>query len=251
MTESSALLRFARHNTAMSAPASSPDLPLTDHAAAVLHLSRDPLLAQIIAQVGSLPVLTPTSDPFGTLVRSVNGQQLSVKAAASIHGRLVAALGQSVLGQPALGQPVSGSEAGPPTTVTAEALLSVDGETLRSFGLSWAKVRTVQALAAAALDGRVDFAHLSTLPDEAVIAALIPLPGIGRWTVEMFLMFALARPDVFSMGDLALRQGLTRLHPHTPPAEVLEGWAPYRTLAARYVWAENHRVKGGGEPVVG
>lgn len=241
MTESSALLRFARHNTAMSAPASSPDLPLTDHAAAVLHLSRDPLLAQIIAQVGSLPVLTPTSDPFGTLIRSVNGQQLSVKAAASIHGRLVAALGQSA----------PGSEAGPPTTVTAEALLSVDGETLRSFGLSWAKVRTVQALAAAALDGRVDFAHLSTLPDEAVIAALIPLPGIGRWTVEMFLMFALARPDVFSMGDLALRQGLTRLHPQTPPAEVLQGWAPYRTLAARYVWAENHRVKGGGEPVVG
>ena len=106
-------------------------------------------------------------------------------------------------------------------------------------------------LAAAALDGRVDFAHLSTLPDEAVISALIPLPGIGRWTVEMFLMFALARPDVFSMGDLVLRQGLARLHPLTPPAEVLEGWAPYRTLAARYVWAENHRVKGGGEPVAG
>ncbi|THF69064.1 DNA-3-methyladenine glycosylase 2 family protein [Deinococcus sp. Arct2-2] len=228
----------------MSALAPLPDLPLTDHAAALVHLSRDSLLAQVIAQVGDLPVLAPTSDPFGTLIRSVNGQQLSVKAAASIHGRLVAALGQAALGEP-------DAETGVPATVTPEALLAAEGETLRSFGLSWAKVRTVQALAAAALDGRVDFAHLSTLPDEAVISALIPLPGIGRWTVEMFLMFALARPDVFSMGDLALRQGLTRLHPQTPPAEVLESWAPYRTLAARYVWAENHRVKGGGEPVAG
>ncbi|MFB9991866.1 DNA-3-methyladenine glycosylase family protein [Deinococcus oregonensis] len=223
----------------MSAPAQLPAPPLTDHAAAVLHLSQDPMLAQIIAQVGNLPVLTPTSDPFGTLIRSVNGQQLSVKAAATIHGRLVAALGQPDV------------TTGTPTTIGAQALLAADGETLRSFGLSWAKVRTVQALAAAALDGRVDFAHLSTLPNEAVIAALIPLPGIGRWTVEMFLMFALARPDVFSMGDLVLRQGVARLHPQTPPAEVLEGWAPYRTLAARYIWAESHRVKGGGEPVVG
>ncbi|MDB5044803.1 MAG: DNA-3-methyladenine glycosidase [Deinococcus sp.] len=216
-----------------------PDAPLTDHAAALLHLSRDPVLAQVVAQVGSLPVLTPTSDPFGTLIRSVNGQQLSVKAAASIHGRLVAALGEP------------DAETGTPTTVTAESLLAAEGETLRSFGLSWAKVRTVQALAAAALDGRVDFGHLSTLPDEAVISALIPLPGIGRWTVEMFLMFALARPDVFSMGDLALRQGLARLHPSAPPAEILGTWAPFRTLAARYIWAESHRVKGGGEPVVG
>ncbi|UQN07731.1 DNA-3-methyladenine glycosylase [Deinococcus sp. QL22] len=229
---------------ALPLPAPLPDLPLTDHAAALLHLSRDPLLAQVIAQVGGVPVLTPTADSFGTLIRSVNGQQLSVKAAASIHGRLVAALGEPILGEP-------DSQTGVPITITPEALVAADGETLRSFGLSWAKVRTVQALAAAALDGRVDFAHLSTLPDEAVIAALIPLPGIGRWTVEMFLMFALARPDVFSMGDLVLRQGLARLHPHTPPAAVLEGWAPYRTLAARYIWAENHRVKGGGEPVAG
>jgi len=109
-------------------------------------------------------------------------------------------------------------------------------------------VRTVQAIAQAAKTGAVDFAHLSEQDDETVIAELLPLPGIGRWTAEMFLMFALARADVFSVGDLALRQGLARLHPDAPGGEILGRWAPYRTLAARYVWADNARVKAGGEP---
>lgn len=201
--------------------------PLADHAAAAAHLSRDPVLAGVITRVGDLPVLTPTADPFGTLIRNVTGQQLSVKAAASIHARVTATLGE----------------------VTADTLLAASGDTLRGAGLSWAKVRTVQAIAQAAKTGAVDFAHLSEQDDETVIAELLPLPGIGRWTAEMFLMFALARPDVFSLGDLALRQGLARLHPDAPAAEVLGRWAPYRTLAARYVWADNARVKAGGEPV--
>nr|WP_255674755.1 DNA-3-methyladenine glycosylase 2 family protein [Deinococcus sp. 6GRE01] len=200
---------------------------MTSHAPATAHLSLDPVLAGVIARVGDLPVLTPTPDPFGTLIRNVTGQQLSVKAAASIHARLTATLGE----------------------VTADTLLAASGDTLRGAGLSWAKVRTVQATAQAAKTGTVDFAHLAAQDDEAVITALLPLPGIGRWTAEMFLMFALARPDVFSLGDLALRQGLSRLHPDAAPADVLARWSPYRTLAARYVWADNARVKGGGEPV--
>nr|WP_255676889.1 DNA-3-methyladenine glycosylase 2 family protein [Deinococcus sp. 23YEL01] len=200
---------------------------MTSHAPATAHLSLDPVLAGVIARVGDLPVLTPTPDPFGTLIRNVTGQQLSVKAAASIHARLTATLGE----------------------VSADTLLAASGDTLRGAGLSWAKVRTVQATAQAAKTGTVDFAHLAARDDEAVITALLPLPGIGRWTAEMFLMFALARPDVFSLGDLALRQGLSRLHPDAAPADVLARWSPYRTLAARYVWADNARVKGGGEPV--
>lgn len=204
-----------------------PSAPLTSHAPATTYLSLDPVLAAVIARVGDLPVLTPTPDPFGTLIRNVTGQQLSVKAAASIHARLTATLGE----------------------VNADTLLAASGDTLRGAGLSWAKVRTVQAIAQAAKTGAVNFTHLSEQDDETVIRELLPLPGIGRWTAEMFLMFALARPDVFSLGDLALRQGLARLHPDTPSADVLARWAPYRTLAARYVWADNARVKGGGEPV--
>ncbi|MBB5376140.1 DNA-3-methyladenine glycosylase II [Deinococcus metalli] len=204
-----------------------PTTPLLHHADATAHLSRDPVMQDVIARVGDLSVLAPTPDPFGTLIRSVTGQQLSVKAAASIYARLLDTLG----------------------TIDEVTLLNTPGETLRGVGLSWAKVRTVQAIAAARQAGTVDFDHLATLDDEAVIAALVPLPGIGRWTVEMFLMFALARPDVFSMGDLALRQGVARLHPNVRPDEVLELWSPYRTLAARYIWAEGALAKAGGAPV--
>ncbi|WP_309572953.1 DNA-3-methyladenine glycosylase 2 family protein [Deinococcus sp.] len=204
-----------------------PTAPLEHHADATAHLIRDPVMRDVIARIGELSALTPTADPFGTLIRSVTGQQLSVKAAASIHARLLDTLG----------------------TIDEFTLLDAPGETLRGVGLSWAKVRTVQAIAAARQSGAVDFEHLATLDDEAVISALIPLPGIGRWTVEMFLMFALARPNVFSMGDLALRQGLARLHPNVRPDEVLGLWSPYRTLAARYLWAENALVKAGGAPV--
>ena len=208
----------------MAVPVTFPSpshLPLTDHVQAVVWLERDPALAALIAQVGPLPVLVPTSDPFGTLVRSVAGQQLSVRAAASIYARVVGTLGE----------------------VTPETLLGAEPGTLRSFGLSWAKVRTVRALAEAALDGRVDFAHLASLPDEEVIVQLTPLPGIGRWTVEMFLMFGLARPDVFSFGDLVLRQELGRLYAEAMQGEVVASWSPYRTLAARYLWAEKTRRK--------
>lgn len=206
-------------------PGLSTLLPLADHAQALNWLAHDPVLADVLTRIPPLPVLTPTPDPFATLVRSVVGQQLSTKAAANIYARLGGALGG----------------------VRPEALLRAKSDDLRALGLSWAKVRTVRALADAALTGQVDFARLSGLPDEAVIHALTPLPGIGRWTVEMFLMFALARPDVFSFGDLVLRQGLSRLYPGAAPGNeqtaVVAAWSPYRTLAARVLWAEAARLR--------
>ncbi|MFC4639088.1 DNA-3-methyladenine glycosylase family protein [Deinococcus hohokamensis] len=210
-------------------PLAAPDLPLTDHAAALAHLSREPVMAELIALNGDLPVFSPTPDPFGTLVRNITGQQLSVKAADRIHARVVEVLGE----------------------VSPTAILAAGGDDLRAAGLSWAKVRTLQAMAQAAHSGQIDFAHLSRLSDEEMIRELIVLPGIGRWTAEMFLMFALARPNVFSLGDLSLRQHLERRHPNQTAAEVQALWAPYRTLAARYIWAESARNKKGGAPATG
>ncbi|MFC6591971.1 DNA-3-methyladenine glycosylase family protein [Deinococcus lacus] len=201
-------------------------MPLTPpaaHAEALRSLDRDPLLAAVIGSVvarsGYLPALEPAPDPFGRLVRSVAGQQLSVRAAATIYARLEAQLGE----------------------MTPPRLAGASGDELRAAGLSWAKVRTVQALAQASLEGQIDFAQLPALSDEAVISQLVTVPGIGRWTAEMFLMFGLARPDVFSFGDLALRRALER-HYGAPDiwADAVAAWSPHRTLAARYLWASGN-----------
>ncbi|MFC4427817.1 DNA-3-methyladenine glycosylase family protein [Deinococcus navajonensis] len=210
-------------------PVSAADLPLADHSAATAHLSREPVMAELIALNGNLPVFSVTPDPFGTLVRNITGQQLSVKAADRIHARVVDLLGE----------------------VSAPAILATSGDDLRAVGLSWAKVRTIQAMAQAAHSGQIDFDHLGRQGDAEIIQELVVLPGIGRWTAEMFLMFALARPNVFSLGDLSLRQHLERRHPDQTPAQVQALWSPYRTLAARYIWAESARNKKGGEPVTG
>ncbi|WP_420594944.1 DNA-3-methyladenine glycosylase family protein [Deinococcus sp.] len=185
--------------------------------AAHTYLAHDPALLPLLS-AGPLPDLAPAPDPFASLIRSVNGQQLSVKAAAAIAGRVAAASGDF--------DPAWLSAAAP--------------DTLRALGLSWAKVRTVQAIAAAQQGGRIDFAHLDTLADEDVIAALTVLPGIGRWTAEMFLIFGLARPDVFSFGDLALRKALERFYPEADQAATVLAWSPHRSYAARLLWRTFH-----------
>ncbi|ADY27060.1 HhH-GPD family protein [Deinococcus proteolyticus MRP] len=197
-------------------------LPLPDHRAALAHLGRDPALAALIDQYGDLPVLAPVADPFARLIRSVVGQQLSVKAARSIYARLEERLG----------------------VVDAAGLLATSPDDLRALGLSWAKVASVQDIARAAAEGQVDFAGLAGHTDEQLLAELLPLRGVGRWTAEMFMMFALAHPDVFSFGDLALRKGLQRHYPGQDHAVVVQGWSPYRTLAARYLWADQNANPG-------
>jgi DNA-3-methyladenine glycosylase II len=184
-------------------------------------LARDPVLAALL-ETGPLVHLPPAPDPFASLIRSVNGQQLSVKAAAAIAGRLAAA-----------------TENFSPALIAAAR-----PEDLRALGLSWAKVRTVQAIAGAAQSGQIDFAHLSSLSDEEVIQALIPLPGIGRWTAEMFLIFGLGRADVFSFGDLALRKALEGHYPGQDHAVIVEAWSPHRSYAARLLWRTFHVTPG-------
>jgi DNA-3-methyladenine glycosylase II len=205
-----------RHQTAEEADffMSLEFAPTDPHALAHAHLRADPVMAAIIARVGELPPLEASPEPFATLVRSVIGQQLSVRAAASIAERV----------------------RGVAPDLALEQLAAQSVETLRSLGLSGAKVRTIQALSEAVLGGRLDFGRLTALDDEAVIEALLPLPGIGRWTAEMFLMFALARPDVFAWGDLGLRRGLEASYPDASHPLTVAAWAPQRSLAARYLW---------------
>jgi DNA-3-methyladenine glycosylase II len=161
-------------------------------------------------------------DPYEALARAIVGQQLSTKAARSIWERLVDILGG--------------------TFPAPAEFLAVDAETIRSAGLSRAKVKFLTDLAERIDDGRLDVGSLGKLADEDVIAALTEIKGVGPWTAEMFLIFHLARPDVVSTGDLGIRRavqiayGLEDLPEPTDLERIAEPWRPHRTLACLYLW---------------
>lgn len=191
--------------------------------------ARDPVLGEVIARIRLKPLRRAT-DPghqgaaghFRTLVTSIVGQQISLAAAESIMRRIEEGFG---------GSP------------SPEQLVEATPEALRDLGLSRAKAAYLQDLAARVLDGRLDLAHVASLPDDEVLRELVAVKGIGPWTAEMFLMFSLRRPDVFSFGDVGLVNAMARLYRLRKPvsrarlARISARWKPYRTLAARYLWA--------------
>src|SRR5262249_8952236 len=186
-------------------------------AAAVRHLRRvDPHLRAIIDRVGPC-LLEPKPDRFGTLVRAIIGQQISSKAAASIHGRLVEIAGESY---------------------RPERLIALGEEALRGVGLSGVKARYVLNLSEAVASGAVPLDAIDdSWSDAEVIEVLVSVKGIGVWTAEMFLIFALNRPDVLPVGDLGVRAGLRNRHgldelPKPADCHALaEAWRPYRSIA--------------------
>ena len=161
-------------------------------------------------------------DAYGSLVRTIVGQQLSTKAARSIYGRLAALFG---------GRPP-----------TPEELLSTDDEPLRACGLSGPKVRYLRDLAERIVSGELDLRSLNDLPDDEVIEQIVAVKGLGRWSADMFLMFHLGREDVLPVGDLGVRRAVEGAYglQEIPDAETLQGlarpWSPHRTLASFYLW---------------
>jgi DNA-3-methyladenine glycosylase II len=189
---------------------------------AMRHLARrDPVLKRLIRLVGPC-TLQYDKDHFGVLARSIISQQISTKAARAIGARLKQALGRRGL-RPA-------------------ALLDAPEETLREAGLSTSKRRALRDLAEKVHSGQVPLRQLHALPDEEVIARLLPVYGIGRWTAEMFLIFSLGRLDVLPVADYGLRAGVQRHYglaeiPKVPHlVELAEPWRPYRSVATWFVW---------------
>jgi DNA-3-methyladenine glycosylase II len=190
-----------------------------DYTLAVAHLrAADPVLAPLIDAVGPC-LLAPSGHSFHTLADAIVSQQISIQAAAKIMARLEAALGGAVL---------------------PEAVLAADEETLRGAGLSGQKARYLRDLAAYAASGGFD--ALPGLDDEAAVAALTAVKGVGRWTAEIYLMFALGRLDVLPADDLGLRYAAQQFYGYAeaPPGKVVralgERWRPYRSVAAWYLW---------------
>ena len=189
---------------------------------AIDHLSStDPVMARAIERVGPC-TLVPNPNTFETLVDAIVSQQISVRAADAIMGRLRAA--------------------SPGGAITPEALLLLEHDALRAVGLSTPKARYVRDLTERVSNGQLDLAELDELEDEAIIQNLVAVKGIGRWTAEMILIFSLGRPDVLPVDDLGFVEGVREaygLEARPTRKEMLERgevWRPYRTFATWYMW---------------
>ena len=171
-----------------------------------------------LCKIGLKP---PTTSHFETLVESVISQQLAIRAADTIHGRLVSLAGGKI---------------------SAAKIAKLSESDLRSAGLSGAKAKTIKGLSHAALSGEVPINNLHLLDDEIVDEQLNSLWGIGPWTVDMFMIFQLGRVDIWPIGDLGVRRGWEKIHrlrEEIEPKKLQikgEKFRPYRSIVAWYCW---------------
>lgn len=200
-------------------------MTVPDYRAARRALMRqDPVLAAIIKTHGAceLGAARDRFDHFAMLVRAIVFQQLSTKAATTIHNRLIESLNGGAL--------------------TPEALAALSDEQMRTAGISRQKAAYLRDLCAKVSSGLVPLAALDEMSDEEVIASLTRVKGIGRWSAEMFLIFRLQRPDVLPLGDLGILNAIQkayRLRKKPTAARMSklgEAWKPYRSVASWYLW---------------
>jgi DNA-3-methyladenine glycosylase II len=192
-------------------------------AAAIKHFKKaDPVLHRVILALPKLDA-KPRRNYFMSLVSSVISQQLSTKAARTIRGRFLGLFPGKSLPKP-------------------ETVLAMSDAKMRAAGLSYSKIKYIKEIAKAFRDKQVLPHKFHRQTDEEIIEQLVQIKGIGRWTAEMFLMFSLGRPDVFSIGDLGLRNAIQKIyglkHPPTPKQmeKIAKKWSPHRTVASRYLW---------------
>jgi DNA-3-methyladenine glycosylase II len=184
----------------------------------------EPAFARAIEQWGHpdrLPRKVPAAERFGSLALAIINQQLSAKAAATIYGRVLEALGGEL---------------------SPQRILDREPEALRAAGMSSAKVRALQGIARAVTAGDIDLEGLDDLSDDDAYEGLIALPGVGPWTAQVFLIFDLGRNDVLAAADIGVLNGIKLIFdlPERPTpkelAAMAEAWRPHRTAACRLAW---------------
>lgn len=184
-------------------------------------LAEDPVFGPWVRGIGPIRLPDVSKDPFGYLVRAICYQQLAGRAAATIHGRLLEALGGAA---------------------TPDAMSRTPDEVLQAAGLSRNKLSAVRDLTEKVVSGGVRIDDLDSLEDEQIVESLTRVRGIGEWTAQMFLMFHLRRPDVWPVGDLGVRTGFAKAHrlDEAPRARDLrepgETYRPWRSVTAYYCW---------------
>lgn len=182
----------------------------------------DPQIASVLETVDLSAWFTqrPSEDHFFNLTRNIIYQQLAGKAASTIFGRFEQLVGGKV---------------------TPEKVIRFEDQAFRDVGLSWAKAKYVKDLAAKVISGEVVLHNIETLDNQSVIDELIKVKGIGRWTAEMFLLFTLHRENIFSHGDLGLKNGFTKLYGVENPNRaqiqgVVDRWSPYESYGSVALW---------------
>jgi DNA-3-methyladenine glycosylase II len=198
--------------------------PVTPWAKAERHLRRDPRFKPLLRRIGPCALNPVAREPYEALVRAIAHQQVHGRAAEAMLGRLLAL-------DPAGGFPPPG------------LILALPPEALRGCGFSAAKVAGIRDIATRTADGLVpSYTDCAALDDAALIERLVAIRGVGRWTVEMLLIFTLGRPDVLPVDDFGVREGwrlLTGAEAQPKPkalAEIGAAWAPWRSIAAWYLW---------------
>jgi len=181
----------------------------------------DPILYDVAVRI-ELGEHRKPEDYFIDLVESIISQQLSGKAADTIFGRFKKLFKNE--------------------QITAAKLLEIPDEEIRKAGISYSKIKYIREIAKEIVENKLDLNKLEKLSDEEVIEELIKLKGVGTWTAEMFLMFTLGRPDIFSTGDLGLQNAMIKLYKLTSKPskdkllEISAKWSPHRTIASRILW---------------
>ncbi len=183
-------------------------------------LNEDKVIGPLIKKYGKCDLKKrPKSEYFESLVRAIVGQQLSVKAASTIYGRVEELLAGDI---------------------SPERILSIDDEKFRSAGLSYRKVSYIKDLSEKVKSGEVEISKFDKLSNEKVTEELVAVKGIGNWTAEMFLMFALARSDIFPVDNLGIRNAFKKSINDKATEEEMEKyakrWKPWRSYTSWYLW---------------
>lgn len=191
------------------------------HEKAVKHFKKtDPALYELAINIDPLVPLLPSAEHFTRLTRSIVGQQLSVKAAQTIFSRFQKLFNNKI---------------------TPEKIIKMDKEKMRACGISYPKISYIKDLSEKVIEKKLILENIHEQDNETVIKNLTIVKGIGTWSAEMFLMFSLGRPDVFSIGDLGLKNAMKKLYgleeiTNEQMLELSKKWSPYRTYACMILW---------------
>jgi DNA-3-methyladenine glycosylase II len=180
----------------------------------------DPTLQKLVKKYPPPHFEDKTGQLYENLIESIISQQLSIKASDTIYKRFKRLFGKD-------------------TCPTPQEVVNMPDETLRTAGISFQKISYIKSVANAFVSDLIDAKKITKMSDEEVIASLTQIRGVGKWTAEMILIFTLNRPDVFSIGDLGLRNAITKLYGITDKQKMIElseRWKPYRSTACWYLW---------------